>query len=194
MANTGYPSPNRDHLNDRELLDGLREGSEEAFEAIFRTHYAALVRFGESILGDRAQGEEAAQDVMLELWRRRDSITVESSLQAYLFRATRNRALNSIRHDRIVQREEANVASIMVPVASSDRRVLQSEIDIAVRDAIETLPPRCRDVFKLSRYNGLTYAEIASTLEISVKTVEAQMGKALRVLRGRLAPFVEGTE
>lgn len=174
---------------DRELLDALRAGREDAFETIFRSHYADLVRFGESLLRDRGVAEEVAQDVLLELWKRRETLRVETSLKAYLFRATRNRALNEIRHDNIVAREEANVASMQQPVEQSDRHTLDAEIDAALREAIATLPPRCREVFQLSRQQGLTYAEIAAALEISVKTVEAQMGKALRVLRERLKPW-----
>jgi RNA polymerase sigma-70 factor, ECF subfamily len=177
-------------LTDRALLDSLRAGHEDAFDTIFRTHYPPLVRFAESILGDRPSAEETAQDVMLELWRRRESLDVETSLQAYLFRAARNRALNSIRHDNVMRRKESAIAALTTPAQPSDRATLEREIDTAVRHAIETLPPRCREVFRLSREAGLTYAEIAGTLDISVKTVEAQMGKALRVLRDHLAPWI----
>ena len=156
----GTPPRVPSFMSDRELLARLRDGDESAFDAIFRAWYAPLVRMAEGMLRQRAVAEEVVQDVMLELWRRRETLAPDGSPQAYLFQATRNRAL------------------------------AEAEIDVAVKSAIATLPPRCREVFELSRMHGLKYAEIAQTLGVSVKAVEAQMGKALRTLRERLAPWL----
>jgi RNA polymerase sigma-70 factor (ECF subfamily) len=177
-------------VTDRELLDRLRDGDAEAFDAIFRAHYAHLVGVAEGMLGDRAAAEEIAQEVMLELWRRRESITLEVSLRAYLFRATRNRALNYIRHERVARRSQPHLVPERAAAPIADAELVQQEIDTALREAMAELPARCREVFELSRVHGLRYAEIARALDISVKTVEAQMGKALRVLRERLAPWL----
>lgn len=181
-------------MTDRELLHRLRQGDREAFDAIFREHYPALVGAAERIVGDRAVAEDVGQDVMLELWRRRDTVAVEDSLRAYLFRAARNRALNHLRHERMKQRTAPYAAGEASARAEAPARVAEEEIDAAVRRAVGALPERCREVFELSRGQGLRYAEIASVLGISVKTVEAQMGKALRVLRERLAPWLPGGE
>ncbi len=177
-------------MTESDLLAGLRNGEEPAFDAIFRAHYAGLVRFAESILGDRGAAEEICQDVLLELWRRRESIRVETSLQSYLFRAARNRALNAVRHDNVVRREGAAIAAASPTVPRADEATYHAEMDRAVEAAVATLPPRCREIFELSRFHGLTYNEIAVAMGISAKTVEAQMGKALRVLRDRLAPWL----
>jgi RNA polymerase sigma-19 factor, ECF subfamily len=171
------------------ILDGLRAGRQDAFETIFRTYYAQMVGLAESILSERAPAEDAAQDVMLELWRRRESIVPETSLRAYLLRATRNRALNQIRHQRVARAVDPEVLPPLATPAA-DRDVLHQEMEGALKEAIAALPERCREVFELSRVHGLKYAEIAQTLDISVKTVEAQMGKAIRVLRQRLAPWL----
>jgi len=173
-----------------DLLVRLRAGDHEAFETIFRTHYPQLVSLAESMLRQRATAEEVVQDVLLELWRRRESLVVEESLRAYLFRATRNRVLNEIRHDKVIERSMPYVTvegSTPPPALST---IVEREIDAAVRDAVSGLPERCREVFELSRGQGLRYAEIAVALGISVKTVEAQMGKALRILREKLAPWL----
>lgn len=177
-------------LTDQELLAQLRTGREDAYDVIFRAYYARLVRFIESMLGERAPAEEVAQDVMLELWRRRQTLTVDTSLQGYLFRAARNRSLNYLRHEKVVNRGSAFAAQDMVSPPTGDRRITEAQIDQALRAALDALPPRCREVFELSRVQGLKYAEIAAALNISIKTVEAQMGKALRIVRERMAPWL----
>jgi RNA polymerase sigma-70 factor, ECF subfamily len=138
----------------------------------------------------RAVAEELVQDVMLELWRRRESLANDSSPQAYLFQSTRNRALNYVRHERVEQRGEPEVMGRIEEDASAPAQLIEEEIERAVREAIAELPTRCREVFELSRKHGLRYSEIASVLGISVKTVEAQMGKALKTLRVRLAEWL----
>jgi RNA polymerase sigma-70 factor (ECF subfamily) len=142
------------------------------------------------MLRQRAVAEEIAQDVLLELWRRRESLEVEVSLRAYLFQATRNRSLNHLRHERVAREGESYAARDTAVEATSVSRLVEEEIEQAVREAVSGLPDRCREVFELSRVQGLRYAEIAGVMGISVKTVEAQMGKALRVLRERLAPWL----
>jgi RNA polymerase sigma-70 factor (ECF subfamily) len=180
----------RINLNDRELLGALRAGDEAAFDTIFRAYYATLVPVVEGILRERALAEEVVQDVMLELWRRRETLSVTDSLKAYLFQAARNRAFNHIRHRKVEERGFVHLDHETAAPASAHADLVEREIDGAVRAAVAELPPRCREVFELSRVHGLKYAEIARTLDISVKTVEAQMGKALRVLRGRLSAYL----
>lgn len=177
-------------MSDSELLARLRAGDQDAFDHLFRTHYAQLVAVAERMLGDRGSAEEVVQDVMLELWRRRTSLAVETSLRAYLFRSARNRALNVIRHERVATRAEPIAAADAPAVPPADREAAEAEIAAALGAAMDALPPRCREVFELSRIHGLRYAEIAKTLDISIKTVEAQMGKALRIVREKMANWL----
>jgi RNA polymerase sigma-70 factor (ECF subfamily) len=178
--------------SERQLQERIRAGDEAAFDSVFRTHYAHLVRMAESVVRDRALAEEVAQEVMLELWRRRETLELEQTFRAYLLRSTRNRALNHIRHQRIVAREMEAAALDPRHSPSAEDVTLGLELERAVRDAIDGLPDNCREVFQMSRDQGLRYAEIASALEISVKTVEKRMGKALSELRERLAPWLPG--
>jgi len=189
LRSSNPPSP-RHQLTDREILDRLRQGDTAAFDAIFRTWYGPLVGTAERMLRDRAVAEELVQDVMLELWRRRETLAADGSAQAYLFQATRNRVLNHLRHIKIEQRSEPDIRGESSSTPQADAGVVEEELDVAVQSAVQSLPDRCREVFELSRVHGLKYAEIARTLGISVKTVEAQMGKALRTLRERLAPWL----
>jgi RNA polymerase sigma-70 factor (ECF subfamily) len=119
---------------------------------------------------------------------------VDESLRAYIVRAARNRALNHLRHERMKVRTLPHAAGRTVSQPDAPSRLAEEEIQAAVRQAVDSLPERCREVFELSRGQGLKYTEIADTLGISVKTVEAQMGKALRTLRERLAAWLPGGE
>ena len=145
----------------------------------------------ESVVRERALAEEVAQEVMLELWRRRESLHVEQTFRAYLVRSTRNRALNHVRHQRVVEREAAIAAINLQNSPSAEDEMLGTELEQAVRAAIDGLPEKIREVFQLSRDHGLKYTEIAGTLEISVKTVEKRMGQALAQLRERLEEWLE---
>ena len=180
----------KSQASERDLQERIRAGDERAFDSVFRTHYAHLVRVAESMLRESALAEEIAQEVMLELWRRRESLELEQTFAAYLIRSTRNRALNHIRHQRVVAREAAAAAIEPQASRSAEEELLGVELQQAVREAIDALPEKSREVFRLSREQGLKYAEIASVLEISVKTVEKRMGQALSELRERLAPWV----
>lgn len=138
----------------------------------------------------RAVAEEIVQDVMLELWKRREALAAESSPQAYLFQSTRNRALNHIRHERVERMGEPYATREQAVDAPAPSLLVEDEMRVALKRAVDGLPDRCREVFELSRMHNLKYSEIATTLGISVKTVEAQMGKALRVLREELRPWL----
>jgi len=176
-------------MDEPELHERLRNGDDDAFATVFREHYAALVGSAERLLGDRAAAEDTAQEVMLELWRRRDALPREISLRAYLHQSARNRALNRIRHARVVRQAEPHVRP---PTASppADGSVSAGELEAAARQAVADLPEEVRETFRMSRVDGLTYAEIARVMEVSVKTVEARMGRALRLLRERLATWM----
>ncbi len=179
-----------DDAEDRLRLARMREGDEGAFDALFRIYYGPLVGLAESMLRTRAQAEEVVQDVMLELWRRRESIVVTETVRAYLFRSARNRALNELRRAKVAKRGEpfARVDEVTLPTAHVE--MVHEELDQAISAALEALSPPVRETFVLSRTEGLKYGEIAERLGISVKTVEARMGKALKELRVSLASWL----
>jgi RNA polymerase sigma-70 factor (ECF subfamily) len=177
-------------MDDRELLNRLKSGDQAAFDSIFRAHYAPCVGFAQGLLRDRSAAEDVAQEVMVELWRRREELAIHESLRAYLLRATRNRSLNQLRHANVQRRAEPHLAVDEAVPATGASELVAGELKDAITAAIAELPPGCREVFQLSRSQGLRYAEIATTLGISVKTVESQMGKALKHLRNRLASWL----
>jgi RNA polymerase sigma-70 factor, ECF subfamily len=179
-------------MDDRDLLLRIQAGDEGAYDTVFRAWYPILVRVATALLREADPAEEVAQDVMLELWRRRHLIDTSVSLRAYLLRSVKNRALNHLRHLKVRRQSEADVEALYDAPLGSDQPIIAKELGEAVRLALAELPPRCREVFELSRVQGLKYAEIATALDISQKTVEAQMGKALRIMRERLAQWLPG--
>jgi RNA polymerase sigma-70 factor (ECF subfamily) len=178
---------------DQDLENRIRAGDESAFDTVFRAHYADLVRMAESVVRERALAEEIAQDVMLEVWRRSEPIRLEQGFRAYLLRATRNRALNHIRHERIVQREQLAAAVESPTAPPPDQDLLGAELHDAIEQAMAALPNNCREVFQMSRTQNLRYSEIAAVLDVSVKTVEKRMGQALAELRKSLAMWIPAT-
>lgn len=179
-------------MTDRQLLTALRTGDASAFEQIFREHYARMVAIGNRLLRDPARSEDLAQDVLLELWKGRARLDASASVAGYLCRSVRNRALNELRHQRVVQITAPKLAtSELAPPA--DHAVVEQEQDAAVRAALAELPERCREVFELSRFDQLSHAEIAEVMGITSKTVEAHLARALRALRAALAPWLPVT-
>lgn len=172
------------------LARRVREGDEAAFEHIFRAYYPRLVSFACTKLGSQALAEEMVQEVFLQIWARREQWVVERSLAAYVFRAVRNRILNARRSIRLeVSYAAAAAAACEIEVETAepcDDRLRDAEIAAALAHALARLPERPRQVFLLSRRQGLSYAEIAEVLGIAVKTVEMHMGRALVQLRTSL--------
>ena len=176
--------------NDRDLLARLRDGDAQAFEAIFRQWYEAVVRSANRVLRDVGVAEELSQDVFLELWRRRDALAPDSSVAGYLMQAVRNRALNHLRHLAVQRKSAVFVEALSEPAEQADALAQATELEQALVRAIAELPPRTREVFVMSRERGMRYSEIAEALGVSVKAVEANMSRALRILREQLASFL----
>jgi len=177
--------------SDAELARRMRLGDEKALETIFRTHYPGLVGFVRRYVKTTEIAEELVQDLFLKIWSRRGSLGAIDSVKTYLFRAARNTALNHLRRRKLEHewQEKEALASTEEQGQEGDEPVTESELAAAVRAAVDRLPPRCREVFMLSRDGGLTYGEIAKSLGISIKTVETQMGRALKALRESLKRY-----
>ncbi|HMC96985.1 MAG TPA: RNA polymerase sigma-70 factor [Flavobacteriales bacterium] len=166
----------------------IAAGDRQAFERLFREHYRPLCAFAIQYVKDADRAEDLVQDLFFRLWQDRERITVTSSLKAYLFTAVRNRCLNALK-------TQGRVRSLNEEVDDREADDEQGEDEHAeriarVQAAIAALPEERRKVFRSSRYDGLKYHEIAERLGISVKTVENQMGKALKTLREELADLL----
>lgn len=161
------------------------------FERLFRSFFPGLVLFALKYVPDQDTAREIVHNVFLNLWEKRKQVDASSSLKSYLFTSVHNRCLNFIRDQKKFERDE----SLLERMDSSDFadgsvRLEEEELEKKIYDALQALPAKCREVFVMNRFDGLKYAEIARTLDISVKTVEAQMSKALKILREKLIDYL----
>lgn len=156
------------------------------FERLFRTEYEGLCFFAMRYVDHRHLAEEIVQESFLKLWSRRTE-PAAGAIRSYLYRSVRNACFDHLKGQR-VRRRVSSVPDLDDTAGTDSPEMIyrQVEIDEAMADAVEQLPERRREIFTLSRRDGLTYAEIADVLSISVKTVETQMGRSLRFLRERL--------
>ncbi|MCP4457889.1 MAG: RNA polymerase sigma-70 factor [Cytophagales bacterium] len=173
--------------NEQILVSRLRNKDKEAFSLVFNEHFGVLTSYALRFLDDREDAEEIVQDVFVKFWDKCSELAPDSAIKSYLYRSVHNTCLNHIKHQKVKDAYKQHVMYHMensseLSWESSDPEKMRKEI----LDEIDNLPPRCSEIFKMSRLDGLKYQEIADHLGISVKTVEVQMGKALRVLREKL--------
>lgn len=155
---------------------------------MYETYYSPLVDFARFQINDREHARDIVQKTFMHLWENRHGLGIESNLQGYLFTSVKNRCINHHRHLKVRNEHRKNTQHLR-PIEDTDEMVSQ-EIENRVQQAIEALPDQCKAVFKLSRFDQLKYQEIAEKLGLSIKTVEAHMGRALRQLRQDLADYL----
>ena len=168
-----------------------------SFSELYLIYYPKLVRFAKEFVMSEEEAENITQDVFTDLWEKRESMNHIENMNAYLFRLVRNKCLDYLKHKVFEQKYVENVKAsfeieLNLKLQSLDRFDAVSYTHLTlptsdlIRDAINSLPKRCRDIFLLSRMEGLKYREISERLGISVNTVECQMGIALKKLRAKL--------
>ncbi len=173
----------------------IRLGNQRAFDAMFDAHYEGLCEFAARIVNSDAVAEEIVQDTFLQIWAHRERWQVATSVPAFLYRAVRNRAISVIRHEAVERRLQDRIGTRIPALGERpvmpDEAFQEGELGVAIGRALDGLSPRCREAFLLRRRHGLSYAEIAETMGVSSKTVEVQIGTALRSLREALRDWVE---
>ncbi|MBW6480204.1 MAG: RNA polymerase sigma-70 factor [Bacteroidales bacterium] len=174
-------------ITDPNIFQHIRKGDEAAFSRLFDGYYAALCFFAVKYLGDLDLSRSLVQQVFVDLWVKREKTEVISSVKSYLYRSVKNRCIDHLR-------KEKNTSEISESVENLNQMpfrdlVEEAELNDLINKSINQLPEKCREVFLLCRFEGLKYAEIAQKLNISVKTVEMQMGIALKKLRESLSDY-----
>jgi RNA polymerase sigma-70 factor (ECF subfamily) len=174
-------------IRDIEIIRRIRQGDIGQFESLFRSSYVSLVRYAKTLIKDHDTAEEIVQDLFFRLWQDKEKLNIESSLNGYLFRSVHNKCLHYIEHNRVVEKYAEEMSYRQPEDQESPSDILQyGELQVKVARILAKLPERCGQIFFMSRFEGLKYAEIAEKLSVSVKTVESNMGRALKEFRKEL--------
>ena len=175
-------------LEDQKLINELISGKESAFDELFRKYYRRLVYFSMKVVKNKDLAEEVVQDLFVNFWEKKDKLQLKVSLNAYLYRAVYN---NSVHYLKKQQRFVNSDAELSEELSEDYTDILeQSEIEEKIYQTIEQLPEKCKEIFKLKRFEELKNREIADKLKISIKTVENQMTKALKFLKQNLGDLL----
>ncbi len=165
--------------------------TEAEFEALFKAHFRELHAYAYSLVNDWDNAEELVQNLFLKLWERNDWARVHTSVKSYLYKSVYHESLNLLRHEKVHLRYQAlTVPTMEYHTGDAAEKLKLSEVETHLAKALNKLPEKCRAVFHLSRFEELKYQQIADQLQISIKTVETQMVKALKILRKEMAEFL----
>ena len=164
-----------------------REIDEHAFELVFREYHQLLCNYAYTFVRDKDEAEEIVQSVFLILWEKRSVLQVQQSVKAYLLGMVRNGSLNALKHNKVRQKQADEAKGAGEPTT---QLALTDELEQRITVAMSQLPEQCRLVFQMSRMEDLKYTEIAGQLNISIKTVENHMVKALRIMRQYLRDYL----
>ncbi|WP_461533335.1 RNA polymerase sigma-70 factor [Sinomicrobium sp.] len=183
-------------LNNFFFISQLKKGETAAFETLFHLYFEKLHYFASSYIGNSEDAREIVQNTFYKLWKKKNELTSDTNLNSYLFSIVKNECLDYFKHQKVkrqyreeIEREQM---TILEHSLNDDPSMLyiEQELSLKVNRLIDQLPPSCRQIFIKSRFEGLKYVEIAHELNISPKTVENQISKALRFLRNELREYL----
>lgn len=169
----------------------IREGDIHEYEKLFMKYYDPLCHHAVKFLHDMDLAEDIVQEFFYQFWKNREALRLRLSLEAYLFTSVRNNSLHFLEHLKVRQQyQDLKVAEPNAGIVNDELPGIGvKELRRAIEVTLERLPERCSTIFRMNRFDGMRYREIAEALSISVKTVEADMGKALQQLRESLKDY-----
>lgn len=179
-------------ITDSELISQIRKGSEKAFRTIYDTHYKLMLGVGINITKDMDTAKEVVQEVFYQFWKNRENIKTDISIRNYLKRAVINRCINHIKYNTRFTGEDV-LEHTEGKSISPDVELETKELKAVVDHAVAKLPEKARVIFILKRHEGLSLKEIAEKLDISPKTVENQITRALKMLKAEIEPYLKKT-
>lgn len=178
-------------IYEKDLIVRLKYGDQTAFELLFHFYYPGLVMFSTQFTTDRNEAEEIVQDFFVRFWQRHEQVTLTDSLKGYFFLSIKNSSLNFLKHKKVEEKYIRKMTEMAGRHLAYDPDLyVDSELQEKVKQAIDLLPEKCREVFVMSRIRGMRNDDIATELNISKRTVETQISKALKVLRVELKDYV----
>lgn len=176
-------------VEEKQVITQVVTGDLNTFEMVFRDYYKPLVRYGSTFLKDSDEAEDVVQQVFVSLWEKKEQLAIHTSIRAVLYKSVQNACLNKIKHLKVRTVYAEDLKATAVHDDSSDP-VQVNELNERIQVAVENMPEQCGRIFKMSRFEQLRYQEIADQLGLSVKTVENQMGKALKIVREELKDYL----
>jgi len=168
---------------EKKRLDAIRAGDASTFQLIFNEYYPALTVFAQKFLNDPDQAKEIVQDMFVQLYEKREHLTIQTSLKSYLYQSVRNGCLNLIKQDKTHQKHHEEIKRSASGVDNWSDQMVDAELEKRIHIVISSLPPKCKEIFLLSRQEDLTNREISEKFNISIRTVENQITRALKTLR-----------
>jgi RNA polymerase sigma-70 factor (ECF subfamily) len=172
------------------IIEDLRSGKESAYRQLFDQYYQRLVVFAYKYLKDLEPARDIVQEFYLNLYESRQSISIQTSLKSYLYSAVRNRCLNQVKHERVKEKHR-NMSRSEASFSDPGFEAMMDavELEAKIYEIVSTLPEKCRQIYIMSRVEGKRNREIADGLNLSIRTVETQISKALRSLKDSLLPL-----
>lgn len=178
-------------FKDREnkIINGLKTGDESSYKQLFNDYYILLAAYANKYVNDPEEAREIVQDLFVHLFEIRNSLIITTSLKSYLYRSVRNRCLNHIKY---IQLQEKNLENLMAEGSSAsiqEDKIMETELEYRIFRIVSGLPVQCQRIFRMSRVEGKQNREIALILNLSLRTVETQISKALKILRNNLQDY-----
>ncbi len=179
-------------IEEKELVERVKRGEETAFELLFRFYYPGLVLYAMQFTVDRDEAEEIVQDFFVRFWQKHSCLKPSDSLKNYFFSSVRNSSLNLLKHKKVerVYIEELKQLSESDNLIYHHDLYITSELQEKIEKAIDLLPEKCREIFIMSRIKGMKSEEIALALDLSQRTVETQIYKAIKVMKVELKDYI----
>lgn len=174
---------------EKNLLQALKKGDMKPFEFMFRFYYEPLLGYALSIVKVEAEAEEIVQELFLKIWRDRKKLKIKHSLAAYLYKSVYNQCMSRLKKEKLSREYHKYALNQTVAEINTDEILKYKELNRKFFELMDALPERRQLIFKLNRFQGLKYREIAERLSISIKTVEANMSKALQYFRENLQDY-----
>lgn len=186
------------NLTEKKLIKSIKSGNSKSFELVFKTYYARLCTYAFDYTRQLETAEDLVKDFFVNFWENRENIEIKTSLSGYLFRSVHNHCINYLEREKQKNRElpSENIYFIELKLKQPFTAdyplgdLLAREMESQIHEIIETLPEQCREIFKLSRFEGLSHKKIAEKLNISKNTVKVQIYRALKKLKGIMLPLI----
>lgn len=179
----------KNEIHEKILVEGIKEHNEKVFDYLFHLYYSSLVVFCEKMVSDRDVAEDIVQGFFVSLWLNSNDIQINQSIKSYFFTSVRNRSFDHLRHQKVKDKAEKRLLE-EGKTHDDHNFMLETELRQYIDKALDKLPPVCREVFVMNRFEGLRPAEIAEKKGISVRTVEGHIGKALKIMKTELEQFL----